>query len=490
MTHLAPDTFKLGDYVYVELHDEREPYWICKIEEIQKSVSCSVQIKVKLFFRRRHVSSELLTIADKYMDSFLHDEEFDWDKAEDAGYNPNFVKLHYKLLQRYVFVSKENLIISPTMIRGKCYVFLLTPVDSPMDVLGKENTFFFLLAHDFQKQEVHEDKGSILIGSKYQVELPAYQGRRSSSGDDNDQLIWEPRCCPERMYAQLTTIARSWLTFKNITNTNSKTRPQQPCRDSHMFGAMEILNEKRYSISKAGEAILKDKTVMTDVLDSWNRDEILIFEKAMGKFGKQFRMIRQEFLPWKSWESIIKFYYHWKGTDKYKIWKQEYHSEQGDIKELDIHVKDWSFPGLTGKELPCMKCSGCSKVPKAPHDSWYSWGPLAGPHRVCVSCSRYWRRYSGFPDSLTLEGLLWDSGWSMFFEVPSSKKFPCKYDTCDKSFKTKATLRRHNALVHENQPFSSVFLCNEEVIKYRKNVSLKTVRSLARKPFQSIKNRN
>merc|ERR1712003_69276 len=161
-------------------------------------------------------------------------------------------------------------------------------VDSPMDVLTNENKFFFLLAYDVSNQEVHEDKGSIMIGSAYQAELPACNGSSCSTDIERDELIWDPEKCSDKTYLQLNSVVRSVQTLKNLAKTNPKTRPMQVHRDIHLFGAMEILNRENYDLKSAGLSIVKEETLTSDVIDSWNRDEITIFERALHKYGKQF----------------------------------------------------------------------------------------------------------------------------------------------------------------------------------------------------------
>ena len=472
-------TYKIGDYIYVELQNSREPFWICKIEEIQKMEEGDTQIKVKLFYRRRHVEEHLLTVADKYTESFLHDEVFDWDLADEPEYNSEYVKLHYKLLQRYLFVTKENIIISPDIIRGHCYVFLLTTVDSPMDVLTDDDKFFFLLAYDPRKQEVHEDKGSIMYGTRYQAELP--ECTRSPYSDlILDTPIWDPSKCSDLTYTKLKSMTRSLHAFKDLTNSNPKTSLSHVYRDSHLFRALEILKNTKYDLNSAALALVHKQSCMSDAIESWNSDEILIFERALLKYGKQFHYIRQEFLPWKSWGSIITFYYLWKGSEGYKLWKQNYNCDHGDVKEIQVLLKDWIFPNITEKYDDVIKCPGCCKMPR--NMNWYSWGPLIEPFRICRSCSIYWKRYSGFPDSPELESKIWQTTPPSHPGMPHSELFMCHHASCIDKFKSKTALNRHKALVHKQQCSGSLFLCTDSSVMLRKCLSKKTLRHMARQP--------
>lgn len=475
-------TYKIGEYIYVELQNFCEPFWICKIEEIQKMQDGDTQIKVKLFYRRCQVEENLLTVADKYTDCFLRDDVFDWDIADDAAYNSNYVKLHYKLLQRYLFVTKENMIISPDLIRGRCYVFLLSTVESPEDVLTDEDKFFFLLAYDLRKQEVHEDKGSIMYGTQYQAELPLCNKPDYFQSSKETQL-WDPSRCPDVTYAKLTSMTRSLHALKSFANCNLKTRPVQVHQDVHILGAMEMLNNNNYDLNSTASELVTKKSHSSDEFDSWNRDEILIFERALSKYGKQFHYIRQEFLPWKSWVSIIKLYYRWKGSKGYKLWKQNYSSELGDVKEIQVAFKEWTNPSLTEtSEAIAVKCPGCSKLRK--NEKWHSWGPQNEPVQVCKGCSTYWKKYSGFPDSPELEGKTWVTKSPIHQEMPHSELFKCQNETCDRSFKSKSALNRHQAQVHGQSCIGALFVCTKDSLKMRKSLNRQLLRKMARKPHR------
>ncbi len=59
------------------------------------------------------------------------------------------------------------------------------------------------------------------------------------------------------------------------------------------------------------------------VIEKWNPYEISIFEASLALCGKEFHKV-QKFVKTKSTKEIIEFYYVWKKTEHYKVWKKQY----------------------------------------------------------------------------------------------------------------------------------------------------------------------
>jgi len=66
------------------------------------------------------------------------------------------------------------------------------------------------------------------------------------------------------------------------------------------------------------------------VIERWSPYEISIFESTIALYGKDFHTI-QKALKTKNTKEIIEFYYIWKKTRHYKIWKRQY----VDFNDLD-----------------------------------------------------------------------------------------------------------------------------------------------------------
>ena len=59
------------------------------------------------------------------------------------------------------------------------------------------------------------------------------------------------------------------------------------------------------------------------VVEKWSPYEISVFEASLGLCGKNFNQV-QKFVKTKNTKEIIEFYYVWKKTEHYKVWKKQY----------------------------------------------------------------------------------------------------------------------------------------------------------------------
>jgi len=59
------------------------------------------------------------------------------------------------------------------------------------------------------------------------------------------------------------------------------------------------------------------------VVERWNPYEICVFEASMALYGKDFHEVART-VGTKTCKEVVEFYYIWKKTDHYKVWKREY----------------------------------------------------------------------------------------------------------------------------------------------------------------------
>jgi len=70
------------------------------------------------------------------------------------------------------------------------------------------------------------------------------------------------------------------------------------------------------------------------VVETWSPYEIATFEAALAILGKQFHAV-QKLIRTKSTKEIVEFYYIWKKTHHYKMWKKQYIPPEMDLGESD-----------------------------------------------------------------------------------------------------------------------------------------------------------
>ena len=63
------------------------------------------------------------------------------------------------------------------------------------------------------------------------------------------------------------------------------------------------------------------------VIEKWSPYEIACFESGITLYGKHFHTL-QKIVKTKTTQELIEFYYIWKKTSHYKLWKKQF--EQGD----------------------------------------------------------------------------------------------------------------------------------------------------------------
>mmetsp|Transcript_26638 Transcript_26638/g.57805 ORF Transcript_26638/g.57805 Transcript_26638/m.57805 type:complete len:302 (-) Transcript_26638:124-1029(-) len=59
------------------------------------------------------------------------------------------------------------------------------------------------------------------------------------------------------------------------------------------------------------------------VVERWNPYEICVFEASMALYGKDFHEVAR-CVGTKNCKEVVEFYYVWKKTEHYKVWKREY----------------------------------------------------------------------------------------------------------------------------------------------------------------------
>ena len=495
------DVYEVGDYVYAELGANTDPLWIGKIDEMQSVPEPPfMQIKLKMFYRRCCIVNSVLEIVDKYTDAFISGEDFLWEFADNPAYKSNHVKLHRKLLQRQIFVTQEFIVISPELLRGKCYVCMLTPADSPKDILNKPDTFFFTLAYNAHKHLVCEEQGTIMIGDNYQAEIPPFQPRNKAKSSVEEQ-VWVPNKCTDDVVNNYLSLIKSIDASKKYLSCQygESFNVNLVHRDQYKFAALELLHECNYNVDKAVKARVTKDAPNFDEYERWTMDEMEIFEHALVRFQKNFKYIQVEFLPWKTSTEINKFYYQWKGTSRYRSWKEKHGSLKKSVKKFELERKPFRYTWLNKKvEGQQLKCLGCNKQlivgllcnPASHSHGVIRWGDEGF---VCFPCADHWKRYSGFrcfKSKGHVKSEVDEKKFVPISEIYSGQKlYRCLHDGCTKSFKTRQSLETHYETIHE-QSFGRIFCVSASVKAQRLKLSPRTLRKLSRNPFLATMHKN
>lgn len=451
----------------------------------------------------------------------------------------------YNLKHREVYFSKYTDTIAATTIRSKCSVLLFNEdVEKYSDYLGRDDSFFYHLTYDpYQKSLVH-DQGEIRVGSRYQAEVPALQVTPNGSilEDPNEaaaliaaqedkrvlrsklrkdeqpevpfaienmeQRIWSPvssfmEGVVEKKFLnnklsdteidQFMIIAKSIGTYARALDCNNAFKqPSLPLsaasasRDITLFYAMNTLHSHDYDIGKASLAFITKEgpIICKDEIEDWSAGEANLFEEAFDKVGKNFTEIRTEYLPWKSYKSIIEYYYTWKTTDRYVQQKRIKLSEQeSKLKQVYIpnHSKQNQSALIKSVHVQLMnqydtqlkQSCECCGTPNTTTNQWYAYNltPLtqlimAGNHnpsalanaalayrasnnhpnnhvtlqaRICVECWNYWKKHHAFKFHNARQERL---------NQLKNQTHKCSVNGCGREFKLKQLLVKHCGIAH------------------------------------------
>lgn len=161
------------DCVYFE-ESASAPYQIRRIEELDKVSGNEVDVKVRCFYRRRDLPSDLSELHPRsffVMRNSFFTENLLVDGLSDA-------QMH-QLSQRELFVSQHVEILQATHIRGKCNVNMRDDIveENLQALLDREDTFFYQLSYDPVKRTLQAEKGCIRVGSDFQATIPDLIGK-------------------------------------------------------------------------------------------------------------------------------------------------------------------------------------------------------------------------------------------------------------------------------------------------------------------------
>ncbi|RWS16296.1 metastasis-associated protein MTA3-like protein [Dinothrombium tinctorium] len=517
------------DYVYFETSSS-SPYQIRRIEELIKTPNGNVEAKVMCFYRRRDLSGSLIMLADKHQSALEEEQERETEMLTE--------KQKHQLKHRELFLSRQIETLPATHIRGKCNVTLLNETESLASYLNKDDTFFYTLVYDPQQKTLLADRGEIRVGPRYQADVPnSPLAEGESDGrimEDLEELVYTPNnSLSDKQIDQYLTVAKSVGTFARALDHSSSIK--QPSlhmsaaaasRDVTLQYAMNVLHQNNYDFGKAVLSLVQSSgpVLCRDEMEEWSSSEANLFEEAVEKYGKDFNDIRQDFLPWKSLQNIVEYYYMWKTTDRY-VQQKRVKAVEAESKLKQVYIPNYNNKQSTingsnitndNTAISGKPCESCSKLSSS---QWYPWGPAHMQCRLCQSCWMYWKKFGGLkyptkidPDKINSAPRIADYQSPQYpcrecnkvfnrqerliAHLAAHRPHRCTLSGCGKEFKFKAHLARHCAQVHgiafragSPRPIvktrAAFYLHTVKSTKFARRIcaSLIKPRRLARNPF-------
>ena len=123
--------------------------------------------------------------------------------------------------------------------------------------------------------------------------------------------------------------SRSALRAAPLSHSVSLTSPRPRARSDDALSPQQ--EGERDTVSELGPAVRSSTTLgrllcplrVPSVLDRWSPIEVARFEGALCLYGKNFALV-QRAVQTKNHKEIVEFFYDWKQSAHYKVWKRDY----------------------------------------------------------------------------------------------------------------------------------------------------------------------
>lgn len=160
-----------------------------------------------------------------------------------------------------------------------------------------------------------------MVGTNHQAQLPESLQKYDDASpyDNEDVLMWDPKSMgTQEIEEYLIKATEPGCDDVNNIPLGNHTRDDET--------ALQILLQCAYNTE---EALRRLKLNTSDQIAElpWSNEECNNFEEGLKAYGKKFRLIHLNKLHTRSIGEIVRFYYHWKKTERYDTYA--YKSRQG-----------------------------------------------------------------------------------------------------------------------------------------------------------------
>eukprot|EP00049_Salpingoeca_infusionum_P011384 m.197997 g.197997 ORF g.197997 m.197997 type:complete len:574 (-) comp14913_c0_seq8:111-1832(-) len=388
-------TLSKGDVVYCDAYgSRRRPLSIASIEGFCLDADGDVQVVVRWYYRFVELPPKTRQMYTQLV----------------FGEYP--VLLEYK--DRVLLPSTNHLdVMDLFSLRGKCVASKIGPIEAHLAAfLQKENHFVCELEFDHIQNSLQRDgKQCTVHDSVFNIAtLPPYNP--SSSQPDGstlrEQLVWSASAAE----AASVDVKDYTTTFKSaVMSLQARAKPARSLgahiaagrRDLTLNDSLDTLHCANYNATKALQLCLC-QDVKQDALEEWTEEDIALFRKGIQTFGKQFHLIRENYLRKKTTKKLIEFYFMWRTTKSYDKFRYEMkglrprRSRQVVVTEGLWEASADAIFSSEGSEdeddeedehidgTPCANC-GTTESPY-----WQRATPKL--IRLCSTCFSYWNRYA------------------------------------------------------------------------------------------------
>lgn len=422
-------SYQLNDFVYIETSIS-EPFEICQIEGITQKRNGTCELTVRNLCRRQDVPIVMILQAEKeceyFLDLFTHylliffalTDGLDHLRSNADG-----------ALHEVYYNSGYSKTYSSTQLRGKCMVVRFErEMDTASSYVKENNKFFYRLKYkNISASNSSSSRGasgtqaflspleesSMRIGPDFQAEVPDfaltesqkkdyYKGESSREelrytsehklkDEEIDKFITICRSLGTYGRAQLSYLAHDKVTSKpppcafNVASTSS--------RDYTTECAMDVLHSYNYDIGAAVKNMVPNNmpAICMENAEKWTDNEVDLFNEGFQKHGKNFCIIRRDYLPWKELSSVVTYYYTWKKSGRIQTSEKSGPRSKRKLKTIAIPE---STHNTDSHALSCEKKRKCDSCLVHQPCKTYPCGTLV--YALCPECRKYWQCMASF----------------------------------------------------------------------------------------------
>jgi len=322
------ESYKVNEATYIQTQRSDVPYLITKITDIKVTKAGHAEFVTRPFHRTDDLPYHIY--------QKLHHERL----SEFSGNEKILQRLEQNsFVKRELFICDaediQREIVTQNQMRFHCKILYYKSLEEAVEKFDEtvENTFFYILGFNPQKRvivcqtdrevervrQIHHwtaaERGKY-NQSKYIPRcepFPVYTVEEATAPDDEfETLTWKPGVADNDLVMYLRA-ARSMAAFAGMCDGGPTDACVTATRDATTLNAIDILTQCNGKVDLALEKLCQNPMPIIPQR-MWCEDDTKAFIKGLKQYGKDFFYIYKEYLPHKSTEELIEFYYLWKKT--------------------------------------------------------------------------------------------------------------------------------------------------------------------------------
>eukprot|EP00730_Choanoeca_flexa_P000440 TRINITY_DN10198_c0_g3_i2.p1 TRINITY_DN10198_c0_g3~~TRINITY_DN10198_c0_g3_i2.p1 ORF type:complete len:587 (+),score=81.84 TRINITY_DN10198_c0_g3_i2:179-1762(+) len=365
MAWAAPKTsykgvsYSVGDFCYITSYDPMSPHFIGRILSIRRSSS-------------KKPGRDTVTV-------FWLSRWMDLPMGLRTSVAPELPREYMLVWPRRV--ARETL--RAERLRGKCYVTAVSAVRDLTAYLKKEHRFFYDRLYDESERRLYNLKHQAIVSFEYCPTLPEVLENQESPL--REALVFSPNSLhdyteqkQQHFLTRMRSLVAGRLAIDKRLSTKNPGWRLVLQRDYALEYGLRVLQHRA--------ADEDEPDIEPDALVRWSKADRHRFIEAVVEYGKQFGFIQRHYFPKKTTKDLVEFYYLFKKTKEFMVYKKElllrHGSNDAHVTTTDSDIDRHSISSSSADNPPPdppKRCGHCGAKDLAPrHRTGLSLRPLCG----------------------------------------------------------------------------------------------------------------